>query len=59
MTLSKLLYKISEDNFYLAAITKTNCNVNKQIVKATKNDCYFNRYGFSLYIGSKRDCQFH
>ena len=45
MSLSKLKY--SDDNFYFVTVTKTNGG--KKIVKATKNDFNFNRYGFSLY----------
>ena len=37
------------DNLYLVTFTKKNCNDDKKIVKATKNDCYFNRYGCILY----------
>jgi len=29
-------------------------NSDKKIVKATNNDCYFNRYGFSLYRSKAR-----
>jgi len=36
-------------NFYLVIVSKINCNGDKKIVKATKNDCYYNRYGSSLY----------
>jgi len=36
-----------DDNFYLVTGTKKNCNGDKKIVNATKND-YFNRYGCSL-----------
>jgi len=37
------------DNFYLATVTETYCNRDKKIVKATKNNKYFTRYGCILY----------
>jgi len=44
---------ISEDNFYLDTVTKQ-INADKEIVKATKSDCYFNRYECSLYRNKAR-----
>ena len=49
-TLSKLPYL--DDYFYF--VTENIVTVTKKIVKATKNDCYFNRYGSSLYRNKAR-----
>jgi len=46
MILSKL--KFSDGNFYLITFPKKNVTMTKKIVKAIKNDCYFNRFGCSL-----------
>jgi len=41
-------YNFQTTFFYsIAGIKK--CNSDKKIAKATQNDCYFNRYGCSLY----------
>ena len=51
MILSK--FHFSDDYFHFVTVTK-NCNGVKKIVKATKNDCYFNRYGCSLQRNKAR-----
>jgi len=51
MTLSKLQFL--DDNFYLVIVTKK-WNDDKKILKASKKDCNFNRYGCSLYRNKAR-----
>ena len=51
--MSKLQF--SDNNYYLINDTKHNSNGDKKIVKATKNDCYFNR--IVVCMGTKRNCQ--